>query len=128
MAVEFNVDAALAKLEALATTYGPKAVDLGAEVAKVDAINNLLQGAAQIALACGVGFLAAKLSGPVRAEISKSDTLDQDPLIMVFGGMATAILTIVAIVLFASGSFDVVNVWNWVGITQPNWPWRTTSS
>lgn len=61
MAIEFNVDQALAKLGEIVATHGPQAVDLAVRTTQAEGIGKLLVGAAAAALAVGLGVLSARM-------------------------------------------------------------------
>lgn len=112
MSINFDVDAALAKLSELATQHGPQAVDLAAAVVQVDAVNTL----------SGIPGYGALLGGTVwamRWVLRKARPEDEDD----YGDHTWLIGLIplgIAAAVFAYGfMYALLNVWAWVGLFNP---------
>src|SRR6185503_15257817 len=73
--IQFNVDQALSKLGELVAKHGPHAIDLAAQVVRVDAAGGLVNGAVDVAAAGVLGWGAVilwKLFKRLSAEEAKA--------------------------------------------------------
>lgn len=109
MTINFDVDAALAKLGELATQHGPQAVDLAAQVVQVDAAGGLVIGTACL--------LAAVIGGRKAIKVLRAgydEEWGDGPLIV--GGIVGCV---VAALVGIFGAACLLDIWNWVGVFNP---------
>lgn len=110
--IQFNVDAALAKLEALVSTHGPQAIDMAAQVVRINALNELscVPVAGVLALAAGYGMRWC-----YRRAKAATDTYDDD-----FGWwIGFCIAGILALFTLALCLDALCDVWAWVALFNP---------
>ena len=112
-AIQFNVDAALAKLGELVAKHGPDAVNLAAQVVRVNAVQTLITGATAAALTTLVARLIVRHLREVKAENGGHlDIFDTNPLITI--GCSIGLLIIAP---FAFG--NLLDVWAWIALFSP---------
>lgn len=113
--IQFNVDAALAKLGELVAKHGPDAVNLAAQVVQINAVQTLLTGAAS-AVILGVAVKAFGFFARRQQAAYAEDDIGL-PMIgwllvllgdLIAGGIATA---------YTLG--DLLDVWAWVALFNP---------
>lgn len=118
MAIQFDVDAAIAKIAVLVQTHGPQAMETAIQVTRIDAINTLIQVPANAGLAF-FGFKAAQLLAR-RAKKASENADAYDVGIAgagwAVGSGAAAIFGVVALIIALTGLFDA---WAWVGLFNP---------
>ena len=114
MSIEFNADAALAKLEALVAQHGPQAVDTAAEVVRVGAIGDLIVGAG---CAVATALIWRTLHRVSTTRWKETDVFD-DPMgpFPMIALLAAGFLSCVTTIGALEGLLDV---WNWVALFNP---------
>jgi hypothetical protein len=127
--IQFNVDAALAKLGELVTKHGPQAIDLAAQVIRVNAIGEIIVGVAVASIAMASSIAAAKVCLPKWAErrvVYRAWLDDMTGKIRMprddgFGWMMGAGMTwgLSGIATLVVALPCLLNVWNWVAIFSP---------
>ena len=108
-AIQFNVDAALAKLGELVTKHGPQAVDLAASVVQVEAVNDLLGFPGWIATMLFFLWgarLAQRKAGADRYDESAWGFV----IVLAFGAAGLC---------FIAALTALLNVWSWVALFNP---------
>jgi len=112
------VDQLSAKLATLATQYGPEVVDAGLAVARLDAAQKLIAGAACAVVTVVAGRFAARKGIPAfaQARVSECGWSDSKCLWFWFGSAAPLALATAASLAAAS---RLLSVWTWAGIFDP---------
>lgn len=107
--IQFNVDAALAKLGELVTKHGPQAVDLAASVVQVEAVNDLLGFP---------GWIAAMLFFLWGARLAQRKA-DADEYSESMWGFGIALSFGAAGFCFIAALTALLDVWSWVALFNP---------
>ena len=108
MAIEFNVDQALQKLGELVEKHGPQAVELAANVVRVNALSDLVGGT--IIAGCAVALAGASRWCFLRNE--KVGSMGEWQIGTVTFGAGSLVISVWA----ALALFDP---WLWVGLFDP---------
>lgn len=116
--IQFNVDAALAKLGELVQQHGPDAVNLAAQVVQVNAAGNLIVGVLALAAAGGCAALIKRPLKVVREESAK-DFMVRNDARELFGVVGVVALTIVGTILAIVSAVSLFDVWTWIGLFNP---------
>lgn len=118
MAIQFNVDAALAKLGELINQHGPQAVKMAEQIVQVNAVGSLVQGVLFLLFAAATGGGAFWLWRRVYKESLKSYGEVSD-FVAMGGGITAFLLSAVTVFLFINGLANVLDVWVWVAVFNP---------
>lgn len=118
MAIQFNIDAALAKLGELINQHGPEAVKLAEQVVQINAISILVHGVLFLLFATATGGGSFWLWRRVYKE-SLKDYASTNDFIAMGGGIAAFLLSALTVCLFINGLADTLDVWSWVAAFNP---------
>lgn len=113
VAIQFNVDQALAKLGELVQQHGPQAVETAAHVVQVDAMGTIVRG---------VGLMALGAASAAGAVVCFKRASDGDPCSFadaLLAPMLSFVFGIVAPLVLVMGLLNVIDVWSWVAIFDP---------
>jgi len=113
--VQFNVDAALAKLEALVAAHGPQAVDVAAHVAQINALNTLAE-LPGYGLLAGVGAYSARWCFRRADRRDPDGYRDEDQIFWLIPAGLTAVASFFMLGAAVTALFDV---WAWVALFNP---------
>jgi hypothetical protein len=116
--IQFNVDQALQKLGELVQQHGPQAINLAAQVVRVDGLSSIVRGAGMAILGAGLGYAAYRTA---RASIRENckDILEQNVGLAVGSAFGAAALAIGTALLAINAYADLADPWNWVALLNP---------
>lgn len=114
--IQFNADQALSKLGELVAKHGPEAVDLAAQVVRVNALNTL-SGVIGYGALAGLTFAALRFALARAKEHQSRDAYDDLP--KVGWGFAIAASGVGATGFAWAAAASALNIWAWVALFNP---------